>query len=75
MVFETIREMLAQCLSCEEGRIRKDTVILQDLECEPSDLAEVLMGIEAELGVSVPEDFVTGSTTVAELARFVEDQM
>ncbi|MCI8525667.1 MAG: hypothetical protein HFF17_07025 [Oscillospiraceae bacterium] len=75
MVYETICEMLSQCLSCDEARIRKGTVILQDLECGPADLAEVLMGIEEELGVSVPEDFVTGSTTVAELARFVEDQL
>ena len=75
MVFETIRELLAQCLSCGEARIRKNTVILQDLECTPEDLAEVLMGVEEELGVTVPEDFLAGGATVADLVRFIEDQM
>lgn len=75
MVFETVRDMLAQCLSCDEDRIREDTVILEDLECAPEDLAEVLMGIEEEFGVTVPERFLTGSATVAELVRFVEDQL
>ena len=75
MVFETVRDMLAQCLGCDESRIRENTVILEDLECTVEDLGEVLMGVEEEFGVTVPEDFVTGLSTVADLVRFVEDQM
>lgn len=75
MVFETIREMLAQCLGCEESRIRENTMILEDLECTPEDLGEVLMGVEEEFGVSVPEECLTSISTVADLVRFVEDQM
>ncbi len=75
MVFETIRDMLAQCLGCDESRIQEDTVVLEDLECTADDLGEVLMGVEEEFGVTVPEDFLTRISTVADLVRFVEDQM
>ena len=75
MVFETIRAMLAQCLGYDESSIQEDTVILEDLECTVEDLAEVLMGVEEEYGVAVPEEFWTRLSTVADLVRFVEDQM
>ena len=75
MVFETIRSMLAECLGYDEDRIRKNTVILEDLECTVEDLGEVLMGVEEEYGVTVPEDFLTSISTVADLVRFVEDPM
>lgn len=75
MVFETICDMLSQCIGCGVGRIEEDTVILEDLECTVEDLGEVFMGMEEEFGVSVPEDFLNGRTTVADLVRLVEDQM
>lgn len=75
MVFETIREMLAECLGCDESRIQENTIILEDLEATPEDLGEVLMGMEEEFGVSVPEEALTRISTVADLVRFVEDQM
>lgn len=75
MVFETIRSLLAQCISCDEARIHRDTVILEDLECAPEDLAEVLMGIEEELGVPLSEDAVRRISTVDDLVRLVEEKM
>ena len=74
MVFETIRDMLVQCLGCGEDRIHKDTVLLEDLECTPEDLTDVFMGLEEEFGVSVPEQFLAEETTVADLVRLVENQ-
>lgn len=75
MVFETIRSMLANCLGYDEDRIREKTVVLEDLECTWEDLDEVIMGVEEEYGVSVPENFLTDRSTVADLVRYVEDQM
>ena len=37
MVFETIREFLCEQLACDESRVTPDTVMLEDLEMEPSD--------------------------------------
>ena len=75
MLYETIRSLLVQCLNCDEDRVRKDTVILEDLECSPVDLTEVLMGLEEEFGVSLCETPLPQSVTVADLVRLVEDQL
>lgn len=75
MVFETVRAMLAECLGCEENRIKERTIILEDLEATPEDLAEVLMGAEEEFGVSFPDDAAARLRTVGELVRYIEEQM
>ena len=48
MVFETIRDLLVEQLGCEEERVRPSTVILEDLEAEPEDLAELMLSLEQE---------------------------
>ena len=46
LVFETIRDLLAEQLGCDEERISPSTVILEDLEAEPEDLAELMLSLE-----------------------------
>ena len=48
MVFETIQDMLCQCLGCDPSRVAPDTVLLEDLECTAEDLDDVLLGVEEE---------------------------
>ena len=43
MVFETIREFLCEQLACDESRVTPDTVMLEDLEMEPSDLGDLML--------------------------------
>ena len=48
MVFETIREFLCEQLACDESRVTPDTVMLEDLEMEPSDLGDLMLSLEQE---------------------------
>ena len=51
------------------------TVILEDLEVEPSDLEELLMMLEQEFGVEWTEEDLNRLETVADLTAFVEEQI
>lgn len=75
MVFETIRAFFVQQLACEETRISMSTVILEDLEMEPSDLEDLMMMLEQEFGVEWSEEDLQDIGTVAELVTFVENQI
>ncbi len=75
MVFETIQDMLCQCLGCDPSRVAPDTVLLEDLECTAEDLDDVLLGVEEEYGVAVPDGFLTPRVTVADLVRLVEEAL
>ena len=75
LVFETIRDLLAEQLGCDEERISPSTVILEDLEAEPEDLAELMLSLEQEFGVEWTEEDLNRLETVADLTAFVEEQI
>ena len=75
MVFETIRGFLAQQLGCDEKRITAGTVILEDLEAEMSDLADLMLMLEQEYGIEWTDDDLEELKTVGQITAFVESQM
>ena len=75
MVFETIRSFLAEQLGCEEKRITEATVILQDLEAEASDLADLMLMLEQEYGIEWTDDDLAELETVGQVTAFVESQI
>lgn len=75
MVFETIRSFLAEQLGCDEKRITASTVILQDLEAEASDLADLMLMLEQEYGIEWTDDDLTELETVGQVTAFVESQI
>ena len=75
MVFETIRSFLAEQLGCDEKRITEATVILQDLEAETSDLADLMLMLEQEYGIEWTDDDLTELETVGQVTAFVESQI
>ena len=74
MVFETIREFLCEQLACGESRVTPDTVMLEDLEMEPSDLGDLMLSLEQEFGIEWTDDDLQGIRTVGDLTAFVENQ-
>ncbi len=75
VVFETIRDFLAQQLGCDEKRITAGTVILEDLEAEMSDLADLMLMLEQEYGIEWTDDDLEELKTVGQITAFVESQM
>ena len=75
MVFETIRDFLAQRLGCDEKRNTAATVILEDLEAEVSDLADLMLVLEQEYGIEWTDDDLEELKTVGQMTAFVESQI
>ena len=75
MVFETIRAILAEELAVYEERITMSTVILEDLEAELSDLADLMLMLEQEFGIEWTDDDLKDIETVGDLTSFVENQI
>ena len=75
MVFETIRAFLAEELAVDEERITMSTVILEDLEAELSDLADLMLMLEQEFGIESTDDDLKDIETVGDLTSFVENQI
>ena len=71
--FERIRELLAEQLDIEEEKITMDSDILEDFEADSLDVVDMVMSLEDEFGVEVPDEAVEGLKTVGDVVRYIEE--
>lgn len=73
MVFERIRQILAEQLDMEEDKITMESDIVEDLEADSLDVVDLVMTMEDEFGVEVPDDQIENFRTVGDIVRYIED--
>lgn len=71
--FEQIRALLAEQLEVDPEKITMDSNILDDFEADSLDVVDMVMTLEDEFGVEVPDEAIEGFHTVGDVVRFVEE--
>ena len=72
MVFEKIREALAAQFEVEPESISMETSLVDDLGLDSLDVVELIVCLEDEYGVSIPDDVASTLTTVGKIVDYVE---
>ena len=73
MVFEKVKAILSEQFDVEEDTITNDTSITEDLGSESLDVVDLLMSIEDEFEIEVPDTEIENIKTVGELVKYIED--
>ena len=71
MVFDKIRDIIVEQLSVDKSLVTADTNLMKDLEADSLDAVEIIMGIEEEFGIEIPDDEAEKFQTVGDLVRRV----
>ncbi|OJU09886.1 MAG: acyl carrier protein [Clostridiales bacterium 43-6] len=72
MVFEKVREILVSQLDVEESEISMESSLVDDLKADSLDLVDLLMSLEDEFDVEVPDEEIENVKTVGDLVRYIE---
>lgn len=72
MVFEKVKEILAQQFDVEEDSITLETNIQEDLGADSLDVVDLIMSLEDEFEFEVPDDEVEKVKTVGALVEFIQ---
>lgn len=75
MVYEKIRAVLANELDIEIEKINRDTLIIEDLRADSLDIMELMMAMEDEFNISIPDEGIQDLKTVDDVAEFIEGLM
>jgi len=73
MVFERIREIICEQLDLDEDKVTMDSNIVTDFDADSLDIVDLVMSLEDEYGLEVPDDEIENFHTVGDIVRYVED--
>ena len=63
-MLEKMKEMLAEQLNCEASIITPETSFKDDLGADSLDVFQIIMGIEDEFDIQIPDDAAESIVTV-----------
>ena len=74
MVFDKVKELIAEQLDVKADDITEASNIQDDLGADSLDVVDLVMALEEEFDVEIPEDQVENIKTVGDIVKFIEDK-
>lgn len=75
MTFEKIREIIVEQLGVEESAVAVETHLMKDLEADSLDAVEIIMAIEDEFEIEVPDEDAEKFHSVGDIIKYVEEKI
>ena len=76
MVFEKVQNLLAEQLNIADvNSITMDSNIVTDLHADSLDVVELLMSLEDNFQISVPDEIADKLITVKAIVEYIESQL
>lgn len=71
-MLETIIKIISEQLAIDEENINANSALTDDFGADSLDMVEILMAIESETGVNIPDEVAVDLKTVGDLVAVVE---
>ncbi len=73
-LFEQIKEVIVRELAVPESQVTEDASFDGDLKADSLDVVELVMALEDEFDLEIPEEEAERLTTVGAVVRYLEEQ-
>ena len=75
MIFEKVVNIIAEQLGVEDVEsITMETSMMKDLEADSRDAVEIMMALEDEFGVTIPDEDAENFKNIGDIVRYVEEK-
>ena len=75
MVLEKIRVILAGQFDVDEDSLKPETDLQDDLGADSLDVVDLLMSIEDEFEIEIPDEEIENIRTVGDLVNYIESNI
>ncbi len=75
MVFEKVKGILVDQLDVEEEKVTMEASITEDLGADSLDVVDLVMSLEEEFDVEIPDDQVENIKTVGDIVKYIEEKV
>ena len=75
MEFEKIQQIIAEVLNIDPQEITMDTTFVDDLGADSLDVFQIIMGIEEEFDIEIPNEAAESIVTVANAVEQIKNAL
>ena len=75
MTFDRIKNLIVKELSVDESKVKMDSKLVEDLGVDSLDTVELLMSLEDEFGIQIPDEEAMQLTTVESIVNLVDSKL
>ena len=72
-LLEKVKAVIVEQLNVEEDDVTEDASFIDDLGADSLDIVELVMALEEEFGVSIPDEQAEKIKTVADAVDFISE--
>ena len=72
MIFDEVREILAEQLDVDKDSIEMNSRLAEDLGADSLDAIDIVMTIEDQYAIEVPDENIENMKTVEDIVSFIE---
>jgi acyl carrier protein len=69
MEFEKIRDIVAEVMNMEPEEVTLESSFVDDLGCDSLDVQQILLAIQSEFDVKIPDTAVDGMETISDVVE------
>jgi len=73
MVFEKVRSIICDQLELDEDDVTMNSNLLEDLGADSLDLVDLVMSLEDEFSLEVPDEEFDKIKTVGDVVKYIEE--
>ncbi|MDR3071870.1 MAG: acyl carrier protein [Clostridiales Family XIII bacterium] len=73
MTFDKIKAIIAEQLQIDESIMTPETSLMKDLEADSLDAVEIIMGIETEFGIEIPDEDAEKFQGIGDIVKYVDE--
>ena len=74
-VFESVKSILVDQLNISEDSVQMDSLFVDDLNADSLDMVELVMAMEQEFNISIPDEEEERIKTVGDAVEFIKGKM
>ena len=71
--FDKLKEIIADKLSVNEDEITMESTFIDDLGADSLDIVELIMALEEELEMEIPDEDAEGFKTVGDVVEYITE--
>lgn len=72
-IFDKVKEIIVDKLGVDESAVKAEASFIEDLGADSLDIVDLVMALEEEFGIDIPDEEAQGIKTVGDAVNYIKN--